>query len=213
MLHLHGRTPASWGTAAVACIDEILIDHAHCEKKAASTAIGLMFRYPDHPALALPLAALAKEELEHFETVVGLVRQRGGELGRTQPPPYAARLLEAVRTHEPARLVDTLLCCSLIEARSCDRMQVLHRALLDAQAHHTAGIDDDVVALYRDLLACEARHHGVYVELARLFAPRDEVDARLDVLAHHEADVIAAAPNMPRLHAQLAAPAPLAQPG
>jgi tRNA-(ms[2]io[6]A)-hydroxylase len=202
MLHLHGRTPAGWGTAAVACIDEILIDHAHCEKKAASTAIGLLFRYPDHPALALPLAALAKEELEHFEAVTTLVRARGGELVRLQPPPYAARLLEVVRTHEPARAIDTLLCCSLIEARSCDRMQVLHRAL-----DQTPDVDPAIVALYRDLLACEARHHGVYVELARTLAPRDEVDARLEALAHHEAEVIATAPVMPRLHAQLGTPA------
>ncbi len=199
MLHLHTRTDTSWGTAALACLPEILHDHAHCEKKAASTAIGLVFRYPDHPHLAIPLARLAREELEHFEQVLGLVRDRGGELGRLPPSPYAAQLLAACRTHEPQRAIDTLLCCGLIEARSCDRMQVLHRALV-AERHDTAIVD-----LYESLLACEARHHGAYLELARTLGPRDEVDARLDELARHEAAVIAGAPVMARLHANLPA--------
>jgi tRNA-(ms[2]io[6]A)-hydroxylase len=204
MLHLHARTDLAWGTAALAHLPEILHDHAHCEKKAASTAIGLVFRYPDHPGLALPLAALAREELEHFERVVVLLRARGGEFGRLPPSPYAASLLSACRTHEPARAIDTLLCCALIEARSCDRMQILHRALVAAHAEHHPAVDDDLVALYDDLLACEARHHGAYVELARTLGDRATVDARLDELAAHEARVIADAPVLARMHANLA---------
>ncbi len=205
MLHLHARTELAWGRAAIGHLDEILHDHVHCEKKAASTAIGLVFRYPDLPALALPLSALAREELEHFDRVLGLLRARGGELGRLPPSPYAAALLAACRTHEPARAIDTLLCCALIEARSCDRMQVLHRALVEALAAGHPGVDADVTALYGDLLACEARHHGAYVELARTLGPRSVLDGRLDALAEHEAAVIAGAPVMPRLHANLAA--------
>lgn len=204
MLHLHARTEATWGRAALGHLREILHDHAHCEKKAASTAIGLVFRYPEHAALAVPLARLAREELEHFERVVGLMRARGDEIGRLRPSTYAAELLSACRTHEPARAIDTLLCCALIEARSCDRMQVLHRALVEARAAGHPDVDDAVVALYGDLLACEARHHAAYVELARGLDTAAEIDGRLEALAVHEAGVIARGPIMARLHARLA---------
>ncbi len=203
MLHLHTRTEPAWGEAALGHLREILLDHAHCEKKAASTAIGLMFRYPDRPTLAIPLAQLAREELEHFEQVTVLMRARGGELARQTPSPYAAELLAGCRTHEPSRAVDTLLCCSLIEARSCDRMQVLHRALVTACNAKHPDVDDALVELYESLLACEARHHGAYVELARTLGDRAEVDRRLDELAAHEARVLAGAPQMARLHATL----------
>ncbi|HWB80494.1 MAG TPA: tRNA-(ms[2]io[6]A)-hydroxylase [Nannocystaceae bacterium] len=205
MLHLHARTDPAWGRAALACLDVLLVDHAHCEKKAASTALGLVFRYPEHAQLAVPLARLAREELEHFELVIGHIRRRGGELSRYRPSPYAAELMSAVRSHEPARIVDTLLCCSLIEARSCDRMQVLQRALADAHAQGDPRVDAELVGLYDALLACEARHHGAYVELARSLprVERDELDRRLDELARHEAEVIARAPATAHLHAAL----------
>jgi tRNA 2-(methylsulfanyl)-N6-isopentenyladenosine37 hydroxylase len=207
MLHLHARTDPAWGRRALACLDEILVDHAHCEKKAASTAIGLVFRYPEYPQLAVPLARLAREELEHFELVIGHIRRRGGELGRLRPSPYAAELVAAVDRHEPARAIDTLLCCALIEARSCDRMQVLQRALADALAHADPRVDAELVELYDGLLACEARHHASYVELARLLpgADRVQIEARLEALAQHEAQVIAGAPPIARLHAALPA--------
>jgi len=205
MLHLHARTDSAWGRAALGHLDELLVDHAHCEKKAASTAIGLVFRYPELAQLAIPLARLAREELEHFEQVIGHIRRRGGELGRLPPSPYAAELMSATRSHEPARAIDTLLCCALIEARSCDRMQVLHRALADALAAGDPRVDHGLVELYEGLLACEARHHGAYVELARGLpgAERGAVLRRLDELAEHEARVIAGAPAIPRLHAAL----------
>lgn len=205
MLHLHARTDPAWGRAALGCLDELLVDHAHCEKKAASTAIGLVFRYPELAQLAVPLARLAREELEHFEQVIGHIRRRGHELGRLSPSPYAAELMQATRSHEPARAIDTLLCCALIEARSCDRMQVLHRALAEALAAGDARVDAELVELYESLLACEARHHGAYVELARGLpgAERGAVDRRLDELAAHEARVIAGAPAIARLHASL----------
>src|SRR5690349_23494234 len=201
MLHLHARTDPAWGRAALACLDVLLVDHAHCEKKAASTALGLVFRYPEHAQLAVPLARLAREELEHFELVIGHIRRRGGELSRLRPSPYAAELMSAVRSHEPARIVDTLLCCSLIEARSCDRMQVLARALAEALHAGDPRVDAELVALYEGLLASEARHHGAYVELARGLGlvTRAEVDAALERLAAHEAEVIEGAPLLARM--------------
>jgi len=193
MLHLAQATDPSWTAQALAHVDEILLDHAHCEKKAASTAISLIFRYPEHPSLMVPLARLAREELAHFEEVVDLLRDRGGEFRRLPPSPYAARLTAAVRTHEPARLLDTLLCCGLIEARSCERMTLLAGAL-----------DDPALKkLYRGLLACEARHFDTYLDLARGLdlAPEGELVQRLHELAAHESAVLHGPPEAPRLHA------------
>src|SRR5690606_3638517 len=106
-------TDHSWAERAREHLPEILLDHAHCEKKAASTALSLIFRYPERPTLAVPLSRLAREELAHFEEVIAALRERGLEFQRQTPSPYAARLMAAVRTHEPMRLLDTLLCCAL----------------------------------------------------------------------------------------------------
>jgi len=195
MLRLASQTDAAWGAWAVAHLDEILLDHAHCEKKAASTALSLIFRYPDRPSLVQPLSALAREELEHFELVLGHVRRRGGEFARQVPSPYAPRLMEIVRREEPWRLLDTLLCCAMIEARSCERMQRF-AVTLRQHEHH------DLVELYDGLLACEARHHQAYVDLAlgcEAFEP-EVVWHRLREIAAHEASVVSAAPEDPRLH-------------
>jgi tRNA-(ms[2]io[6]A)-hydroxylase len=204
VLHLGSRTDPSWGDRALAHLDDVLLDHAHCEKRAASTAIGLVFRYPQHPVLALPLARLAREELEHFERVVGHVRRRGGDFGRLTASPYAAALVGGTARAEPERVVETLLACALIEARSCDRMQSLAHAFDRARARGIE-VDEELRELYHDLLACEARHHHEYVELARELGvlPRPDVDARLERLAAHEARVIADAPMVARLHAAM----------
>jgi len=174
-------------------MDEILLDHAHCEKKAASTALSLIFRYPEHADWMAPLSALAREELEHFELVLGHLQRRGRSFARQRPSPYAPRLMEAVRRGEPLRLLDTLLCCSLIEARSCERMQLLAPAL------HDRG-ETALAELYDGLLACEARHHSTYVELAMDRFDADTVRTRLHEIAQHEARIVSDAPHEPRLH-------------
>ena len=192
MLTLAATTDPAWADRALAHLDVILLDHAHCEKKAASTAINLIFRYQDRPALMAPLSALAREELAHFEEVLAVMERRGIAFGRLDPSPYAASLMSIVRSHEPQRLLDTLLCCALIEARSCERMQILAERLED----------EELAKLYRGLLAAEARHHQAYIDLARdvgMFED-DEIRARLGEIAAHEAAVIARAPHEPRLH-------------
>jgi tRNA-(ms[2]io[6]A)-hydroxylase len=192
MLHLAAPTDPSWAARAREHLPEILLDHAHCEKKAASTALSLIFRYPERPALVVPLSRLAREELAHFEEVVAVMRARGLEFRRQKPSPYAAKLMSAVRSHEPARLLDTLLCCALIEARSCERMRLLAETLPDPA----------LAKLYRGLLACEARHFHSYVELARELELVEEsaLQARLAALAAHEAEVLRGDPGEPRLH-------------
>ncbi|MCB9547443.1 MAG: tRNA-(ms[2]io[6]A)-hydroxylase [Myxococcales bacterium] len=191
MLHLERRTAADWGPRATAVIDEILLDHAHLEKKAASTALTLIFRYPDRAPLLAPLSALAREELEHFERVLGELAARSLPFERQRPSTYPGRLMAAVRAGEPDKLVDTLLCCALIEARSCERMQRLAEALPPGRLQ----------ALYADLLTSEARHHRLYLDLAAEVVPAEAVRARLAELARHEATVIRDDLVDARLHA------------
>ena len=190
MLHLHSKTPTEWGPQMAPHIDAVLLDHAHLEKKAASTALTLLFRHPQFEWLQRPLSELAREELSHFEAVLGHLERRGVAFGVQKPAPYAGRLLTAVRTCEPDRLLDTLLCCALIEARSCERMGRLAEALPDPT----------LAGLYRGLLVSEAHHHVLYLDLARRLVGAEVAEARLGALAAHEAQVIAEAPPLARLH-------------
>ncbi len=190
MLHLGAETDPRWLPRALADMDRILLDHAHCEKKAASTALGLIFRYQERPELMRPLSALAREELAHFELVLGVLERRGLRFERLQPSPYAGALMGGVRRGEPERLLDTLIACALIEARSCERMRLLADALEDPE----------LAGLYRSLLASEARHHRTYLDLARLYFPERQLRERLEALAAREAAVIAAGGPETRMH-------------
>jgi tRNA-(ms[2]io[6]A)-hydroxylase len=193
VLSLASETEPAWAERALTDVPALLLDHAHCEKRAAGMALGLISRYADRAALLTPLARLAREELEHFERVLDLLAARGVGFGVQEPAPYAKRLLGLARTWEPERLVDTLLCCSLIEARSCERFSVLARAC------EAAG-ETELAAFYRDLLACEARHHGLYVRLAETAAPSDAVRTRLAELRAREAELLAEGTHAIRLH-------------
>ena len=191
MLNLASKTERAWVDRASRQMAEVLVDHAHCEKKAASTAVSLLFRYPHIEALQIPLARLAREELAHFETVLGHLDRLGIPFQRQKPSPYAGQLLTAVRPREPERLLDTLLCLALIEARSCERMQLLAENLPDVELRE----------LYHGLLASEARHHRSYVSLAEKIAEKQLVRDRLATLAEHEAAVLAQMPDqMMRMH-------------
>lgn len=171
-------------------LDEFLLDHAHCEKKAASTALSLIFRYPEFTCLIRPLTEVAREELEHFELLLTLIEGRGQKFRRLSPSPYAGRLLSKLRSDNLEKLVDTLLCCALIEARSCERMRLLSQHLTDP----------DLRAFYGDLLESEARHFTLYVGLARAVAPNADITSRLNELANWESEVILSAPPVPRMH-------------
>jgi tRNA-(ms[2]io[6]A)-hydroxylase len=190
VLKLATETSPAWTERALAQLDEILLDHAHCEKKAAGVALTLLFQYPERASFQAPLAALAREELSHFETMLGALAARGVEFRRQRPSAYAGVLRAAVSPREPERLVDTLLCSALIEARSCERLGLLADALQGAE----------LARLYAALRAAEARHHGLYVELACELAPRARVAARLAELAACEVRALVAEPLLPRLH-------------
>jgi len=191
VLHLASQTGPDWLPRARHAIDEVLLDHAHCEKKAAGAAIKLLFSYPHHRFLQEPLAELAREELEHFQQVLGLLDRRGIRYATLKPSPYGMALHALVRRDEPDRLLDVLLISALIEARSCERFQIL-----------ADGVDEPALgALYRGLLACEARHHGIYLELAAELVPRAVRDTRLAALADAEAGIVARPCDFVRLHA------------
>ncbi len=191
MLELAAETSPEWARWAAAHRDEVLVDHAHCEKKAAGAAVNLIFRHPERPGWLAPLSALAREELSHFEGMLAHLARLGVAFGRQRPGPYGGKLHARVRGREGERLLDTLLCCALIEARSCERLGLL-AAELD---------DPELAAFYRGLHAAEARHHRLYLDLAAEVAPAAEVATRLAELARHEAAVLAATPPLPRLHA------------
>ena len=190
MLHLASKTDPAWAPRVLGELGELLVDHAHCEKKAAGTAINLLFRYPRQTFLMRPLSRLAREELSHFEEVLGMLAERGLRFCPQKPAPYAGMLREGIRSHEPARLLDTLLCGALIEARSCERFERLSEA----------AEDEGLRRFYKGLMAAEARHHGVYLLLARELAGEDELAERLGGLAAHEAQVLADSPELPRIH-------------
>jgi tRNA 2-(methylsulfanyl)-N6-isopentenyladenosine37 hydroxylase len=154
-------TPAAWVDAAAdpAMLPLLLADHANCEKKAAATALSLLFRYEAYDALTERLSRLAREELRHFEQVRQLMRARGIAWRRVPASRYAAGLAEGVRKNEPGRLVDRLVVGAFIEARSCERFALLAPRL-------DAGLE----RFYTGLLAAEARHFRHYLELARVFA-------------------------------------------
>jgi tRNA-(ms[2]io[6]A)-hydroxylase len=188
---LASDTSPEWLPRARAHLEDVLLDHAHCEKKAAGAAVRLLFSYPHYRFLQEPLADLAREELDHFQQVLAHLDARGIRYETIRPSPYGMALHALTRRDEPERLMDILLISALIEARSCERFRLL-----------AEGVEDEtLVGFYRSLLACEARHHGVYVELATELAPADVVEARLAELAGHEAAIIAEPCDWVRLHA------------
>jgi tRNA-(ms[2]io[6]A)-hydroxylase len=186
-------TSASWVRAALADVDTLLVDHAHCERKAAQTALALVARHPQWAALVGPLSRLAREELIHFERVLRELRHRGGALRPLAAAGYAAALQDAARASRPpgprAHVVDDMLAGALIEARSHERFVRLAAATDDAR----------LAKLYRDLLAAEERHGDLYLGLAEEAAGGD-VRARLATLAAEEATILARPGQPLRMH-------------
>ncbi|CBN58066.1 MULTISPECIES: tRNA-(ms[2]io[6]A)-hydroxylase [Kamptonema] len=183
-------TSKEWVEQAIANLDIILLDHSHCERKAAGVALNLMFRYPAHTKLVRMLTAIAREELEHFEQVNQWLERRGIPLGQLSAPPYAAGLTAKIRREEPERLLDSLLVSGLIEARSHERLGLLANCCQDAE----------LAKLYRGLMASEARHYGVYWVLATTYFDIEIVTARLESLASIESEMLATLHSEPRIH-------------
>lgn len=176
---LHCPTPGAWVDWALENPDILLVDHANCEKKAASTALNLMYRYVEHHTLLNRLSRLAREELRHFEQVIAIMHQRGVPYPQIAAARYAGELRKPVRTHEPGKLIDTLIVGAIIEARSCERFACIAPAL-----------DEELAGFYRSLLKSESRHFADYLKLAREVGSAEEVEQRLPVFLALERQLI-----------------------
>lgn len=192
MLNLQSDTSQRWFTQVDNHLDEILIDHAHCEKKAAGTAMNLLFAYVEYEEIAREMTEIVREELEHFNMVLDLLPARGIKFRNITPGSYGRRLHELVRKGKPDRAIDRLLIASLIEARSCERFSLLR--------DHIAERDPQLSEFYGSLFESEARHHTTYVRLARLFADEQTVSERLSDLAAEEARIVEQGDPLPRMH-------------
>lgn len=178
---LRAPTPAAWLEEACSHLPELLLDHANCELKAASTALGFLYRYPERQGLAQRMSRLAREELRHFEQVRTIMDDMQVPFKRLSASRYAGCLRDAARRDEPGRLLDMLLIGALIEARSCERFAMLAPLLPDRLGR-----------FYSGLLASEARHFAHYIAFARSESGVDqvEIDARLADFKELEAELI-----------------------
>ena len=187
---LQTPTQDAWIKQALDNLDIILLDHSHCERKAAGVALNLMFRYSSNTILVRKLTAIAQEELEHFEQVNQWLEQRNIPLGPLSSPPYGAKLRAAMRHQEPERFLDSLLVSALIEARSHERLGLLGNYCPDEQ----------LAKFYRSLMASEARHYGIYWVLADTYFERKMVQQRLEELSTIESEILSILHPQPRIH-------------
>jgi tRNA 2-(methylsulfanyl)-N6-isopentenyladenosine37 hydroxylase len=190
MLSLKSSTAPWWLDTVEENLPDILLDHAHCEKKAAGTAMNLIFAYVDMVDLVRALSEIVIEELDHFRQVLDLIDKRGMRFRRLTPSTYGRQLNDLVRKQEPGRAVDRLLVAGLIEARSCERFALLKDRLRDRE----------LTDFYASLFESEARHHATYVRLAMLFDEPEAVSARLENLATAEAEIIDRGDTLARMH-------------
>ena len=190
MLNLQSETPSRWLEQVRPHLDLLLIDHAHCERKAAGVAMNLLSTYIDNEDLCAEMVRIVREELEHFEAVCALLKMRGIRFRRLRPGDYGRRLNTLVDRTEPQRAVDRLLVAGLIEARSCERFGILRDHLRDSE----------LADFYGSLFESEARHHAIYIRLAKGYATSDEVESRLVTLGCEEARIVLAGHPLPRMH-------------
>ncbi|UVM54184.1 tRNA-(ms[2]io[6]A)-hydroxylase [Pseudomonas sp. B21-012] len=183
------RTPDAWVQAALADQETLLIDHKNCEFKAASTALSLMAKYNTHLDLINMMSRLAREELVHHEQVLRLMKRRKIALRPLSAGRYASGLRRVVRTHEPVKLVDTLVVGAFIEARSCERFAAL-----------VPHLDEELGKFYHGLLNSEARHYQGYLKLAHQYGDSADIERVVEKVRAVEADLISSPDEEFRFH-------------
>lgn len=186
---LRCETPDAWVQSALQQQPLLLLDHANCEKKAASTALTLMYRYVGDFEMMHKMSRLAREELRHYEQVMGLMEKRGIAYAQITPCRYASELRRPVRTHEPGRFIDTLIVGAIIEARSCERF-----------AKIAPYLDEELKTFYLSLLKSEARHYEDYLHLARKAAEGKDISDRIAVFLELEKELILSPDSEFRFH-------------
>lgn len=188
------RTPEAWIQQALQHPEILLIDHANCEKKAASTALNLMYRYVDNFDLLNKMSRLAREELRHFEQVLAIMQRRKIPYRHITASRYAAELRKHVRSADPEKLIDTLIVGAIIEARSCERFASL--------APH---LDDELQKFYESLLKSESRHFQDYLSLAKKAAGGQSIDERVQFFLELERELVEAPDAEFRFHSGVVA--------
>jgi tRNA-(ms[2]io[6]A)-hydroxylase len=188
-LVLRAPTPPSWIIACRKHLPELLSDHAHCERKAAASALSMISRVPHDAVTVRAMAALAREESAHLARVHNAIMERGWTMLGDRKDPYVLGLRAHIARGRQEQLVDELLVCALIELRSAERLGIL-----------STGLDDeDLQKMYRDLALAEDGHASLFVGRARFHSP-DTVDERLNTWLDHEAAIIRSLPGEPRVH-------------
>jgi tRNA-(ms[2]io[6]A)-hydroxylase len=182
MLGLKLPTDPRWASIAEKNIEEILIDHAYCEQKAASTAISLIVSFPEYSDLVSEMTALAREEMGHFKMVHDKLLKRGFIMGRDRKDEYVLQLLKFFPKggSRVTQLVHRLLIAALIEARSCERFRLLSEKLQE----------EELRDFYRNLMVSEANHYTLFLNFARQYGERNEVDQKWQELLEFEANIM-----------------------
>jgi tRNA-(ms[2]io[6]A)-hydroxylase len=192
MLGLKLPTDPRWANSIEENLEEILIDHAYCEQKAASTAISLIVTYPELSDLVTSMISLAKEEMTHFSMVHKLIMERNMTLGKERVDPYVRKVLDFFPKgdHRMKRLIYRLLVAALIEARSCERFKVLSQKLSD----------EKLKKFYEKLMISEAGHYTLFLGLARKYGDRNDVDKLWNSLLKYEGEIIKEFADSNRVH-------------
>ncbi|RJE65917.1 tRNA hydroxylase, partial [Acinetobacter sp. JS678] len=190
------QTPKAWLDEAINNLDILMQDHANCEKKAASTAMNLMFRYSFFPDLQVKLAQLVREEMLHYEQVLELMAKRGQKWDGLSAGRYAGGLRKEIRTYEPEALIDVLVVGAFVEARSCERFHAL-----------APRVDDELGRYYRYLLKSESRHFEDYLALAldvaktaKMKNPKEDIQQRIEHIREVEKNLILTPDDTFRFH-------------
>ena len=192
MLNLQLPTDPRWVQLVESDLHQVMVDHAWCEHKAASNAMSIIVRFPEHTTMVQELTRIAREEMEHFAMVVERIEARGWQLSPERKDNYVNDLLTFVRKDgaREERLVDRLLFSAMIEARSCERFKLLSERLED----------EDLRSFYRDLMVSEAGHYTTFIGFARRFGSAEAVNTRWQLFLHFEAELIAQYGRTPTMH-------------
>jgi tRNA 2-(methylsulfanyl)-N6-isopentenyladenosine37 hydroxylase len=190
MLMLRAKPPADWLDKVIKNLPAVLVDHAHLERKAATTALSLE-KYRDlHPRVG-QLNSIAIEELQHFQLVLEILQRRGIPFGHAYPSPWTSGLMRAIRHGSRPQAIDHLLCCALIEGRSCEKFQILAREL--------APLDSELAQFYGSLVESEGNHYATYILMAREI-DSVETESRLDFFLELDAELVQKPNEFPILH-------------
>jgi len=190
MLCLKNKSNPEWKEVALENLPLVIMDHAHCEKKAAGTGLSLLSTYYDKKEISYSMSDLVEEEIGHYRSVIRILEKMGLTLGRDEGDEYAKKLLSFVNKNEPERMLDRLLTAGIIEARSCERLQILAESINDIELRK----------FYKELSDSEAGHYVTFVRLARIYFDENVVKKRLDDLTAIEAEIVKNLSNKPLMH-------------